>query len=337
MKIPDLYDDLEIERRLHIQQERAWDLENDFPWRGGTDLNKPFVALDEKALLFPGISQEQRLVLSQYMGLVVACVFSEFENILTRLKKAAWEQPIAKYPVSPEMIDFGEEFFIEEYKHSQAFERYLQIFADEVNVSYEELLSILPQYNYAHLDQLYRVNALLGGVGVWWIAAAVEEMSILVYLDLHRYKEELDPLYYTLHRRHFEEEARHACFAFMMLDLLFTRNKRMVSKILRSYDFVLSQMVSMQWLMQELLLRVPTILLYRNRHPFFQTLSGLMPHISTPNPIKIMQELFTSTPYFSMLMNPASYPRIRKTLDTYHLPRLFSNRRQTNELVSMFA
>ncbi|MEZ0370815.1 MAG: hypothetical protein ACAI44_17115, partial [Candidatus Sericytochromatia bacterium] len=126
MKIPSLYDDQELERYLRIQQDKAWDLEKDFPWAGGIDLKKPFAALDKQAIFFPQASYQQRVMISQYLGLVVASIISEFEVILTRLKKAAWDNHSKKYPVNPELLALGEEFFVQEHKHSQAFERFIR-------------------------------------------------------------------------------------------------------------------------------------------------------------------------------------------------------------------
>ncbi|MEZ0373003.1 MAG: diiron oxygenase [Candidatus Sericytochromatia bacterium] len=336
MKIPSLYDDQELERYLRIQQDKAWDLEKDFPWAGGIDLKKPFAALDKQAIFFPQASYQQRVMISQYLGLVVASIISEFEVILTRLKKAAWDIPSKKYPVNPELLALGEEFFVQEHKHSQAFERFIRIFAEEVNVSYEELLSTLPRFNYQYLDALYSVNAMFGGMGVWWMVAAVEEMSILIYLDLRKHQDELDPLYLTLHRRHFEEEARHASFAFLMLELLHSRNQKLHSRLLKKTDFMVNELVSINWLLGETVTCLPNILRLRKRHPFFRDLSRLFPLIMQHNPMQMVKDIFTTAPYVSLLMNPADYPQVSKSLKKHGVFNLFQNRRQTNELVSIF-
>ena len=49
---------------------------------------------------------------------------------------------INQYPVSPEFEQLGENFFIEEKKHSDAFELFLEKFAIQTNVSVDELKSI---------------------------------------------------------------------------------------------------------------------------------------------------------------------------------------------------
>lgn len=336
MKIPSLYDDQELERRLKIQQDRAWDLERDFPWAGGIDLSKPFAALDKQAMFFPQASYQQKVIISQYLGLVVASIISEFEVILTRLKKEAWDIPSKKYPVNPEFLALGEEFFIEEHKHSQAFERFIRLFAETVNVGYDELLSTLPRFNHQYLDTLYKTNARLGGTGVWWVVAAVEEMSILIYMDLRKHQAELDPLYLTLHRRHFEEETRHASFAFMMLELLQNRNRQLHSTLVKKTDFMVNELITINWLLSELVSCLPQILRLRKRHPFFMELARLFPFIMQHNPIQMVKDIFTTAPYVSLLMTPADYPHVSKALEQHKVFKLFHNRRQTYELVSIF-
>ena len=336
MKIPSLYDDQEILRRLNLQQERAWDLETDFPWQGGIDLSKPFAALDKQAMFFPQANYEQRVVISQYLGLIVASIISEFEKILTRLKEAAWDKPMQKYPVNPEFVAMGENFFAEEYKHSLAFERFLKMFAEKVNVSEADLMSTLPRFNYAFFDKLYATNALLGGVGVWWVVAAVEEMSILIYLDLRKHAEELDPLYLSLHRRHFEEEARHASFAFMMLELLHSRNQKPWARMLKKFDFILNELMSINWLLTEIVSCAPHILRLRKRHPFFQELAKLLPTLLQHNPMQLLNEIFTSAPYISLLMNPGDYPQVSKSLSQHQVLKLLPKRRRDYDLVSIY-
>lgn len=336
MKIPSLYDDQELERRLKIQQERAWDLERDFPWQAGIDLSRPFASLDKQAMFFPQASYAQRVIISQYLGLVVASIISEFEVILMRLKKTAWDIPSRKYPVNPEFLALGEEFFVEEHKHSQAFERFIRIFASQVNVSYQDLLSSLPRFNHQYLDALYAVNASLGGTGVWWVVAAVEEMSILIYMDLRQHQAELDPLYLSLHRRHFEEESRHASFAFMMLDLLQGRNRQLHSALVKKTDFIVNELITINWLLTEIITCLPQILRLRKRHPFFMELARLFPLMLQHNPMQMIKDLFTTAPYVSLLMNPADYPHVGQALAKHRVMKLFQNRRQDYKLVSIY-
>lgn len=335
MKIPSIYDDQELLRRLHIQRSHAWDLERDFPWEAGIDLSKPFAALDKQAMFFPQATYSQRVVISQYLGLIVASIISEFEKILTRLKPVAWDKPIQEHPVNPEFVALGEAFFEEEHKHSLAFERYLKLFAKEVGVSEKELMATLPVFNHAYLDRLYSMNALLGGLGVWWVVAAVEEMSILIYMDLRQHADELDPLYLCLHRRHFEEEARHASFAFMMLKHLQARNRKPWARVMKKFDFIMNELLSINWLLSEIVSCGPHILGLRKRHPFFQELARLLPTLLQHNPMQLVKDVFTSAPYISLLMNPADYPHVRQSLKEHQVLQLFPKRRRDYDLVSI--
>ena len=81
-------------------------------WEKKIDLTRPLIALDEHAFLFPGASKEQRLVISQMMGLIIARCVTEMEECLVRLRPLCWEKLKRKFPVSPEFNELGDQFFV---------------------------------------------------------------------------------------------------------------------------------------------------------------------------------------------------------------------------------
>ena len=67
--------------------------------------------MDENALLFPGASKEQRLAISQAMGMIIGACIYEMEESLIRLRKECWEDYHRDMPVSPEFEELGDQFF----------------------------------------------------------------------------------------------------------------------------------------------------------------------------------------------------------------------------------
>ncbi len=46
----------------------------------------------------------------------------------------------------------------------------------------------------------------MGGHAFWWVVAVVEEVALLIYQAVYRHRKQMDPLFYQIHRKHFEEE-----------------------------------------------------------------------------------------------------------------------------------
>lgn len=323
MRTPDYYSEEKLKRSLEKQKEKAWDLEKDIPWEMGVDLSKPFVGLDPDAILFPHATREQKIVISQLLGLIVISTFNEFEISLERSKKECFDNLLRNYPVNPELIDLGEQFFEEESKHAKAFQRYMKLFAEEVNISYEELKSILPVVNNSAFEKLFRLNGLAGGQALWWTVAAVEEESILIYRHLKKIEDKVDPLFFHLHRKHFEEESRHASYAFIMLDLFRKRGNTPIAKVHKKLDYLFSEVLQITWVFQQML-KVKNVKKFKGRHPFFERMLEVLPMLKDYSPIEIIHTLFTRAPYISLILNPLSNKHLKKALkanDAYRIPR----------------
>ncbi|MBT6325406.1 MAG: hypothetical protein HOJ35_05515 [Bdellovibrionales bacterium] len=314
MYIPDILNELDLEKYLEQQRKHAWDINKDITWNKGIDLTKPFLALGKDATFFPKATPRQRLVISQYMGLLINSTICELENALERSKTECWVNLIRKYPVNPEFIALGEEFFKDEKKHSDVFNKFLKMFAEETNVTYQELQSLLPVLDKSKIESLFRVNSIVGGQALWWVVAAVEEESIMVYKHMHKFKKNLDPLFYEIHRRHFEEETRHAAYAFLMLDLFRRRANSPVNLLAKKLDFIFSEILQITWIMKELL-KLINVKKLADRHPFYKTLEEALPMISEFSPNEIIQKLFLEDPYISMILNPRNNKNLQESID----------------------
>lgn len=303
MKSVSLYDEAALSNLLKMQRENGWDLEDSIEWSTAIDLNKPLVALDEGALFFPGASQEERLVVSQMMGLIIASTICEMEECLVRVRKVAFENVVKRYPVSPEFIELGEQFFAEEVKHSQAFRRYMTLFAHATGVDLNDLKSVLPQIEKSKTEWLLKKNLETGGSAFWWIVAEVEQEFLLLYNTLSPFKSLIEPLYFDLHRKHFEEEARHAPFPFLMLELLLTRDKSFKGYVHSKSDLMISQLVQTFWTAHSLT-RIKAIRKLADKHPFYASLARMQILLEDQPKARTFWKFFTSAPYVSSLVNP---------------------------------
>ena len=110
------------------------------------------------------------------------------------------------------------------------------------------------------------------------VVAAVEEESIEVFRQLRPHREEIDNLYFELHQKHFEEETRHASFAFLMLELLEERTSTPVKMLSRQIDYIMSEVLQVSWILGELM-KVVHLEKLKDRHPFYQGLAELVPVI----------------------------------------------------------
>ena len=302
MRIPNLYDEEALKHQFQLQTKFHWDLEKDIPWKMGIDLNKPLVPLDEDAILFPGASTEQRHVISQFMGLIIAASIYEMEECLIRLRKECWTSIHKKNPVSPEFIELGDLFFDEEHKHSQIFKRYVQLFAESINVDAKDLTNLLPKVEGTKTEFLLKKEMLLEGQSFWWIVAIVEQEFLLIYHSFKPFKNQMDPLFYTLHEKHFEEEARHASFPYLILQLLHSRSPNFISK----FSLASGQILQTTWALHSLQ-RMKGVKYLENHNPFFKTLSSAQPLLEKVPSTRSVWKLLSSAPYVSALLNPGAH------------------------------
>ena len=314
MYMPKLYDEKKLLSYLKKQQKHAWNLESDFSWESEVDLTKEFVPLPDDFILAPHINEEQKLLVSQLIGLMINSSICELEGALERSKKQCWTDVINQYPVSPEFEELGENFFIEEKKHSDAFELFLEKFAIQTNVTVEELKSILPTLNESKIEKLFRMNSYLGGKALWMVVAAVEEESIEVFKQMRPHRNGIDPLYFELHQKHFEEETRHASFAFLMLELLEERTSTPVKLLSRQIDFIMSEVLQVSWILGELM-KVIHLEKLKDRHPFYQGLADLVPVIQQFTFTDVLKSLFNDAPFISLILRPGLNKHLSLYLD----------------------
>ncbi|MBI3554252.1 MAG: diiron oxygenase [Elusimicrobia bacterium] len=303
MKLPQPDDELALTKILERQKKLFWDFESAAPWKKGVDLSRHFVPLDRDSLIFPEASREQRLVISQYLGLVIAQTFAEMETALVQAKELVFRKTLDLYPINPEFEALGEQFFVEEEKHSRMFRRYLVAFARETGVKPEDLHDILPAVSGTILQRTLKLNSDYGGHALWWVLTLVEEVSILIYKQMRPFKKTLDPLYFEIHRLHFEEEVRHSPYSYWMIEHLYRRDKSFKGVFFRKTDLALAQGLEIAWALSSLS-RIKNALWLRNKHPFYRTLISCIPLLRKIGPVEAIRRLFVTAPFVSLLLNP---------------------------------
>ncbi len=318
---PSLYLEATLAEQCNLQKTHAWDLESAIDWNRSVDLSKPFVPLDESALFFPGASAEQRLAISQMMGLVIAASVCEMEECLLRLKKSCFHDVCDRHPVSPEFENLGELFFEEEEKHSKAFRRFLKIFSEEVHLDPWSLREVLPMIEQTKTEWLLRKNLDQGGHTFWWVVANVEQEFLRLYTTLQPFQKALDPLYFDLHRRHYEEEARHSSFPYFMIEIYQSRTFGLRQILHQKIDFMLAQGIQVAWTLAALQ-SMKKIKRLRFVHPFFEVLGRAFVHFESQSGLKTLWQVMTSTPYVSSLVNPSSHRKVIQFLNETGTPKL---------------
>jgi len=316
-----IYDEEKIARLLYVQKAQGIDFNQDIDWKRSIDLNKLLLPLDQNALLFPNAGQEQRLVISQIIGLVVAATISELEDVAYKLKGPTWENVLRKYPVNPEIYEMGELFYEDEKKHSEGFKRYIDLFAERVNVDPFELRQLLPSSQNTISKKVYELNSLAGGMAIWWLIAAVEEESILIFNYMRKCKSDIDPLYYDLHKAHFEEEIRHKSYASIMLQINSEFAGIPRNLIFKHVDFILAEILNLTWTFNQLY-KLKNLSSLKSAHPFFKTLSELRPQLEGRGSMEIIHSLFTSAPYIKDMLHLSENGHVRQMLEHFGTKRM---------------
>tara|TARA_B100000925_G_scaffold285191_1_gene261178 strand:+ start:5299 stop:6264 length:966 start_codon:yes stop_codon:yes gene_type:complete len=309
--LPDLYDCFGLDDLRQKQVSKAWSI-SEFSKFKTVDLTKSFAPIDTNFILYDKLSPNELLVVSQFLGLVINSAICELELAIERSKKECYQNIIERFPVSVEFEELAENFFKEEKKHSEAFDLFLTKFAETTKVTRLQIRQILPTLNESKIEKFFRLNGIIGGQALWLVTAATEEESIEVFKKMRPHKNEIDPFFYHLHRRHFEEETRHASFAFLMLELINDRSSLPIKKVSQCIDFILSDLLQVSWVLSELV-KTDNVHKLKDSHPFYESLSNVLPKISGYNIAELISYLFKESPFVSLILNPRS----NKVLSNY--------------------
>jgi hypothetical protein len=303
LRATDPFDHVLLSEHLNLQKKSAWELESCVDWSMGVDTSKFLLPLDDSSVTFPGASDEQKKALSQLMGLIVNATISEMEDCLPLVKHSAWHKVLQRYPVNPEFIELGEQFFLEEAKHAAAFKKYLGEFCTAMGIDKEDLDLLLPKAFGSHFQDAIIRNAKSGGQAFWWVVSNVEEVSINIFKGIYRNRSEIDPLYFHLHRRHLEEESRHANYAYLMINLMRHHNRGLRGWWHQKTDFTWAQLVAIPWVTTELQ-KFFNVKRLKHKNPWFEVLASCIPLYESMSAKERVKRVFVAAPYVSWIMNP---------------------------------
>jgi hypothetical protein len=275
MRILNVEEPERIHNLVGLMRRKAWDLDGDFAWDAPIDVGKPLLPLAQIDHMFPGLDDDERLALSQILGLIVAQIFSDAEQFLNTARDTLWpdfERLFAKHPV---LLDLGTQFFDEERKHAEMFRRYITRWLEARGLEPARFFERQPRFSESWQHRVILRNAARGGLSFWWIVLLAEEESPLIYKYLEEAPDDIEPLYLRIHRKHFEEEARHATFAYTAMAYLADHMGGMERAIHRRGDVILSQL--MQWsFMLQAFARERRELRTTPEHPWLDTVTQAM-------------------------------------------------------------
>ena len=117
MYLPDLYNCFELSKLKKKQIQKAWSFE-EITLFDSIDLSKTFAPISDDFLLYDKLNPDQKIVVGQFLGLVINSAICELELAIERSKKECYVDVINRFPVSKEFEELGENFFKEEKKHS---------------------------------------------------------------------------------------------------------------------------------------------------------------------------------------------------------------------------
>jgi len=311
-----------LRTQIQLQQKHGWDLEKDIHWQQPIHHDRYLLPLDAHNIVFPGLSSEQRLALSQWLGLVINTTISEMENVITNLKELAWQKTLDRYPINPEMKELGELFFEEEGKHAKAFAKYNQLFIESCGLQDTGIQSFLPQaFGTSFLAAIVK-NAKDGGHAFWWVVSGVEEVSIDIYRQMHPHRDLIEPLFFEVHHKHMEEEARHKNYAFLMLELIYRPTPSLKERFHRKMDLMLAQWISNRWVLTELA-KIYKLESLKVKHPFIDTLKSCLPILKKQSLRRLASQLFTRAPYLSYVLNLKNQPQTYRTARQRRVPHFW--------------
>jgi hypothetical protein len=253
--------------QLAHQAANEWDLERDVPWQA-IDSQKPLIPLDSLFSKIPGITPEERVALSQLLGLMTVKAIGEHEHVLSAIREHCERHVNPNVPNVEDLKLLMNQFFSEEAKHSAAFARYVSTFAQDAGISLSDLNQILPTFSArSWFTKIILWNGRLGGNAAWHLMQLTEHESVDLFRYLKTIDNTIDPLYYNLHRLHYEEELRHISFPPIIIR---QGNFRKSTQQLNSR---FARGVHAFWMLVQFM-RLSHIHRLRNRHPFFAALQS---------------------------------------------------------------
>ncbi len=275
------------ERILNEQRRHEWDAETDIPWTQ-LDVTRPLLPLDRLELGQALTCERERLVVSQFLGLVLIQAIAQHEAILGVIRDRCVASIVRRHELGPGATALLEQFFEEEAKHSGAFARYVSEFASVQGFPEATLTSLLPKYSRdSWFTKLFLLNSRLGGNAVWHLVHLTELESI----DLFRYLRatdpdaQVEPVYFALNRLHYEEEVRHISVPPLVLNFSASRFWKNFNRRLAQTSHVLWSVVQLR--------RLGKLRHGASAHPFFTDLRSAYAKITWGQYLSVLRSLFT--------------------------------------------
>ncbi len=298
-----------------LQTSRSWDPEQDLDW-STMNSHSDLLPISQRLSSALNLTECEQTSLSQLAGLMAAQSISQHEKALEVVRNDSWSVPSQKFKMEADLRDLGEEFFHEEKKHAETFARYVAELAQRQEIRYSDLSQILPVFeSQSWLTRLMRLNSLLGGRAVWWLVMLTEEESLSVFRTLKTRTEKTDPLYFNVHRLHYEEEIRHMSYAPQMLSFLkLAHAQSQFSVFVQRFDFIQMYILHIAWVISQVL-RLRHLKNYHGENPFMQRLKSSYVKSRKIPFFKLVKLMYSELPWFRELLFPIRHQSIRSELN----------------------
>jgi len=322
VRILDVDDPQRTTRLVDLMRRKAWDLDGDFDWDAPIDVDKPLIPLAEVDRMFPGLDVDEQRTLSQLFGIMAAAIFSDAEVFLSHTRDALWPDFRRLFAAHPHLLTLGEQFFDEERKHAAMFERYVDRWLATRGLDPQRMRATRARFVDSWQRRVIQRNAARGGLAFWWIVLLAEEESPLIYRHLEASPDEVEPLYLRCHRKHFEEEARHATFAYTAMAYLADRMSPRERAWRRRVDVPLCQVLQLSFLAQAML-HQRRAMQSAPPHPWTQAVRAAMTKVEALPPAHLFRVLFREPTLIGPFLNfrfHASMVEMATTRQLWSLP-----------------
>jgi len=140
----------------------------------------------------------------------------------------------------------------------------------------------------------------------------VEQQFLHLYSLIAPHEKNLEPLHFELHQKHFEEEARHAPFPYLLIELMSERTRSPWTKAKGRIALMMAHFLQSAWTVDSLRIAKKNIAGLSHTHRFFADLESALPLLERQSFSRLMWRMFTRSPFVSSLVNPSAHKKVNR-------------------------
>jgi len=196
-----------IDSMLRTQKAQEWHIDGNVPWTK-LDVRQPL--MPTSLFRHSTLTENEWVALAQLLGLMSIAAISQHEAVMGAIEQQSLNGVDLGHESAGNLKPLLDQFFREESKHSEAFARYIELFAKQKGIDLSDLKRLLPQLpRTSWITRGFLFLNWLGGNAIWHLVQMTELESIDLYRFLLDSGANVEPLFLELNRLHYEEEVRH--------------------------------------------------------------------------------------------------------------------------------